>query len=266
MFACSPWCGHCKNLAPHWESAAKQLNGTVKLGAVDATVHSSLAQRYGVQGYPTIKVFKPSSNGVATDYNGGRTADDIVTFAKNLASTHAKPRAVKQLTSTDVWTAECGSQSICIVTVLPHIADTSAKQRTAHIENIQAIAKKTSSRPIAYVWVEHQSQPALEHSLGVTEGSALPAVYAVSAKKGVVSEYLGAFTVDGVSRFIKRLLGGKESTTPLILPSEMQTHTEWDGKDATRSGGGVGAAATDSTEEYDIDISEIIAATRKDDL
>lgn len=219
-----------------------------------------------MQGYPTIKVFKPSSNGVATDYNGGRTADDIVTFARNLASSHAKPRAVKQLTGTDVWTAECGSQSICVVTVLPNIQDTTAKQRTAHIESVQALAKKTSSRPIAYVWVEHKSQPALEHSLGVSDGSALPAVYAVSAKKGVVSEYLGAFTVDGVSRFIKRLLSGKESTTPLILPSEMQTVTEWDGKDAVRSQAGGSAGAADSTEEYDIDISEIIAATRKDDL
>jgi hypothetical protein len=29
----------------------------IKLGAVDATAHASLAQKYGVKGYPTIKVF-----------------------------------------------------------------------------------------------------------------------------------------------------------------------------------------------------------------
>lgn len=35
----APWCGHCKNLAPIWASAATELKGKVKLGALDATAH-----------------------------------------------------------------------------------------------------------------------------------------------------------------------------------------------------------------------------------
>ena len=35
----APWCGHCKQLAPSWELAAKQLKGVVKMGAVDMTEH-----------------------------------------------------------------------------------------------------------------------------------------------------------------------------------------------------------------------------------
>ena len=46
----APWCGHCKNLAPHWEKAAGELGGVAKLGAVDATVYQQLAGKYGVKG------------------------------------------------------------------------------------------------------------------------------------------------------------------------------------------------------------------------
>ena len=79
----APWCGHCKNLEPHWKQAAGELKGKVKLGAVDATVHQSLAGKYGVQGYPTIKYFPAGSKGDAEEYDGGRTADDIVKWAES---------------------------------------------------------------------------------------------------------------------------------------------------------------------------------------
>ena len=35
----------------------------MNLGALDATQHQSVAQEYGVQGYPTIKYFAPGSSG-----------------------------------------------------------------------------------------------------------------------------------------------------------------------------------------------------------
>lgn len=44
----APWCGHCKNLAPHWTQAATQLKGKIKMGTLDATVHTVMANRYGV--------------------------------------------------------------------------------------------------------------------------------------------------------------------------------------------------------------------------
>ena len=66
-------------MKPHWDSAARQLSGKVKLGALDATVHTVMSSRYGVQGFPTIKAFPAGKkDGTAEEYDGGRTADDIV--------------------------------------------------------------------------------------------------------------------------------------------------------------------------------------------
>ena len=44
----APWCGHCKNLVPSWELAAKQLKGVVKFGAVDMTTDESVGKPYGI--------------------------------------------------------------------------------------------------------------------------------------------------------------------------------------------------------------------------
>jgi protein disulfide-isomerase A6 len=70
----------------------------VKLGALDATVHTSMASKYGIQGYPTIKVFNAGKKDSSSmeDYNGGRTASDIVNFALDkLAENIAAPEILE---------------------------------------------------------------------------------------------------------------------------------------------------------------------------
>ncbi|EIW76142.1 disulfide isomerase, partial [Coniophora puteana RWD-64-598 SS2] len=74
----APWCGHCKALAPHYEEAATALKEHgVKLAKVDCVDQADLCQAHGVQGYPTLKVFK---NGSDSPYTGPRKADGIVSY------------------------------------------------------------------------------------------------------------------------------------------------------------------------------------------
>jgi len=67
-------------LAPEWEKAAKALEGIVRIGAVDMTTEQEAGAAYNIQGYPTLKFFGENKNS-PSDYNGGRTANDIINFA-----------------------------------------------------------------------------------------------------------------------------------------------------------------------------------------
>ncbi|CAG01048.1 unnamed protein product, partial [Tetraodon nigroviridis] len=76
----APWCGHCKRLAPEYETAATSLKGIVPLAKVDCTANSDTCSKYGVSGYPTLKVFRDGEE--SGSYDGPRTSDGIVAYFK----------------------------------------------------------------------------------------------------------------------------------------------------------------------------------------
>jgi len=75
----APWCGHCKALAPEYETAATTLKEKdIALVKVDCTEEQDLCQEYGVEGYPTLKVFRGLEN--VSPYGGQRKADSLISY------------------------------------------------------------------------------------------------------------------------------------------------------------------------------------------
>jgi len=78
----APWCGHCKKLEPEYKKAAAALKAdgsTTVLAKVDATAETTVAKKFEVRGFPTMKYF---NGGEASEYGGGRSESTIVSWIK----------------------------------------------------------------------------------------------------------------------------------------------------------------------------------------
>ena len=100
----APWCGHCKNLKPAYEKAAKGLKDFAQVAAVNCDDESNkpFCGSMGVQGFPTLKIVKPSKKPgkpVVEDYQGARTAGGIIDAVKAAIPNNVKKITDKGLTA-----------------------------------------------------------------------------------------------------------------------------------------------------------------------
>ncbi|KAK5948109.1 hypothetical protein OHC33_010857 [Knufia fluminis] len=101
----APWCGHCQNLKPAYEKAAKNLAGLAKVAAVNCDEESNkpLCGQFGVQGFPTLKIIRPGKKAgkpMVEDYQGPREAKAIVEAVSDKITNHVKRLKADTL---DAW-------------------------------------------------------------------------------------------------------------------------------------------------------------------
>lgn len=106
----APWCGHCKNLEPEWNKAATNLKGEVRVAKVDATTQPGLASRYGVNAFPSIKLFPSGakSDDSVENYDGARDSGSLTNWALE-KKVQYKPVKVEQLVSQKVFDDYCAN-------------------------------------------------------------------------------------------------------------------------------------------------------------
>lgn len=75
----APWCGHCKQLVPIWDSLGEKYkdHASIVIAKMDSTANE--LEEVKVQGFPTIKLFKKGTNEIV-DYNGDRTEEGFTKF------------------------------------------------------------------------------------------------------------------------------------------------------------------------------------------
>lgn len=114
-----------------------------------------LAGRFGVQSYPTIKVFGygEKSDSKAFPYNGERTAAGITDFGVKLAEEADIEPDVFELHKQAVYDNECKGTVICIINFLPNIYDSNAVERQGYLDMIATVAKKNRRNPFKWFWL-----------------------------------------------------------------------------------------------------------------
>eukprot|EP00123_Amoebidium_parasiticum_P001447 comp12538_c0_seq1/m.7527 comp12538_c0_seq1/g.7527 ORF comp12538_c0_seq1/g.7527 comp12538_c0_seq1/m.7527 type:complete len:534 (-) comp12538_c0_seq1:551-2152(-) len=124
----APWCGHCKALEPEYADAALGLEkegSPVKLAKIDATEHAKLAEKYGVEGYPTLKWFK---GGKPVEYNGPRKTAGIMQWVKKRSG----PAAATVKTTSEM--DKLAKKEVVVVGVFSDLESKAAKNFIHHAE------------------------------------------------------------------------------------------------------------------------------------
>ena len=139
------WCPPCQRLAPVYTQAAAALAGkgsAIKLAKVDAEAEQALAERFEIEGFPTLKYFR---SGEPIEYEGGRTEEAIVAWVERKSGPAAAP-----LTSVEEAEAFLSGKDAAVVGFFP---DQSSEAATAYCRAAGAVDEIpfaiTSSQEVA---------------------------------------------------------------------------------------------------------------------
>ena len=82
------WCGPCRTFAPIVEASAQQHSGTMRVFKLNVDDSPAVAQRYGIQGIPTLILFEDGVEkerlvGVVSEESLSQTIEPYIRAALN---------------------------------------------------------------------------------------------------------------------------------------------------------------------------------------
>ena len=201
----APWCGHCKALKPAWREAARKLKGVVKVAALDANEDKNrgIASRYGIRGFPTIKIFK---NGKPSDYNGGRDAQSIVQAGHNALTSYSERLTEK---TKEKFLSGSGPRAIIFA----------RNTRTNYAWKAVSMAAR-GQVSLAEVRIKKESGLFEKFKSQHANLAKTPSILAIPAGKSVAEGqvYTGAQSVKGIKNFLRKFAPGIPEDDDEALP------------------------------------------------
>ncbi|WP_367066350.1 thioredoxin TrxC [Oryzisolibacter sp. LB2S] len=79
----APWCGPCRQMAPAFAQAARQLEPHIRLAKLDTEAHPAIAARYAIRSIPTMILFQGGRE--KARISGALGAGDIVRWVQSVA-------------------------------------------------------------------------------------------------------------------------------------------------------------------------------------
>lgn len=121
-------------LLPEWQNAAGALLGKVNFGIVDGDDPNNLQviKDIGVPGYPSAYYWDYGKNKTlhsAHKYSGSGSAGHLTEFANELYSAADIRPVLYEICSQEVFAEQCSERTVCIISFLPHISESSKEER-----------------------------------------------------------------------------------------------------------------------------------------
>ncbi len=86
----APWCGPCRQMAPHFERAAGRLQGRVRFAKVDSDEQPALSARFAIRSIPTLVLLRGGRE--IGRQAGARTEPQIVAWVETAVQAAGAPR------------------------------------------------------------------------------------------------------------------------------------------------------------------------------
>ena len=78
----APWCGPCRQMAPAFVQAARELEPQVRLAKLDTEAHPALGARHAIRSIPTMVLFRQGRE--VARVSGALGAADIVRWVRSV--------------------------------------------------------------------------------------------------------------------------------------------------------------------------------------